>query len=213
MKFLKIEPKDFLNQYFYKQDFLNSNFLEFKNALQTYMQNLQKCQNHNEDTFVADALKPFFESLGYEVRTKHKIKGKSEIDLSLIVNSKVEVLIEAKRSNDADFFRPNNINCKALHEVILYYFKERELNTSIKHIILSDFYNFYIFESKEFERLFYQNKFFKELYKDFIAKDSTLKGNTQDFYSEAKNIIESSKYLDSVSLNTPPQSLKACLLI
>ncbi|HEB9434346.1 TPA: hypothetical protein RZK56_001580, partial [Campylobacter coli] len=54
--------------------------------------------------------------------------------------------------------------CKALHECILYYLRERKaLNSSLKHIIITDFYHFYIFKADLFEELFKINTLSKVL--------------------------------------------------
>ena len=112
------------------------------------------------------------------------------------------MLIEAKKHQSAEMFSAQNVNCKALHECIFYYFREREnkrlINTSIKFLIITDFYQFYIFKASEFDRLFYKNTHFKKLYKNFTDKNSLFKGNTEKFYNECKKILDSPEYLDSI---------------
>ncbi|RAX55618.1 hypothetical protein CCY97_03330 [Helicobacter sp. 10-6591] len=126
----------------------------------------------------------------------------SNIDLVLKNSDSIEVLIEAKKHQSAEMFSAQNVNCKALHECIFYYFREREnkrlINTSIKFLIITDFYQFYIFKASEFDRLFYKNTHFKKLYKNFTDKNSLFKGNTEKFYNECKKILDSPEYLDSI---------------
>lgn len=191
LEFVKIEVKDFINQYFYRYKILENEFEKFKESLINYIGTLEKHKNQNEDFLVANCLSPFFKSLNFETQIKSKMKGKSEIDLSIVKDSNIQILIEAKKPNDKDFFGYNNPNCKALHEAILYYFRIREENNfSIKYIILTDFYKFYIFEAKEFEKVFYRNKDFEMLYKSFKNQNSMFNGKTEEFYLEAKNILE-----------------------
>ncbi|HFJ2263185.1 TPA: Eco57I restriction-modification methylase domain-containing protein, partial [Campylobacter coli] len=91
-------------------------------------------------------------------------------------------------------------NCKALHECILYYLRERKaLNSSLKHIIITDFYRFYIFKADLFEELFNKNKYFKEAFENFESKNSLFKGNTDEFYKECEKLLSSEKYLDSIT--------------
>ena len=128
----------------------NTTLKAFQAALETYLSHLQTEQNQNEPAIVANVLAPFLQSLGLDVRAAHKQKGKSEIDLALLKNNNVEVIIEAKKpSNKEEMFSPENVNCRALHECILYYLRERDENlltpnTSLTYIIITDFYQFYI---------------------------------------------------------------------
>ena len=101
-------------------------------------------------------------------------------------------------------FSPENVNCRALHECILYYLRERDENlltpnTSLTYIIITDFYQFYIFKSSEFKRLF-ESRQIKSLYKNFTEKKGLFEKNpkNEDFYSELKKILSSVGFLDSV---------------
>ena len=191
LEFINIENKDFINQYFYRYKILENEFENFKNILINYIKDMNKRENENEDSLVANCLSPFFKKLNFETHVKYKMKGKSEIDLVILKDSDIQVIIEAKKPNDKDFFYAKNPNCKALHEAILYYFRIREeSNSSIKYIILTDFYKFYIFEAKEFENGFYKNKDFEKLYKSFTNKNSIFDGRTEEFYLEAKKILD-----------------------
>lgn len=191
LEFINIENKDFINQYFYRYKILENEFENFKNILISYIKDMNKWENKNEDSLVANCLSPFFKKLDFETHIKYKMKGKSEIDLAILKDSDIQVIIEAKKPNDKDFFYAENPNCKALHEAILYYFRIREeSNSSIKYIILTDFYKFYIFEAKEFENGFYKNKDFEKLYKSFTNKNSIFDGRTEEFYLEAKKILD-----------------------
>lgn len=105
----------------------------------------------------------------------------------------LEVLIEAKKPNSKEFITHAKPNSKALHEAILYYFRNREHSFSLKFIIITDFYKFYIFKASEFEELFYKNISFKKLFEEFQSPNSLFKGNTDEFYKEASKLIENSK--------------------
>ena len=72
-------------------------------------------------------------------------------------------------------------------------------NSSIKFIIITNFYDFYIFKAREFERLFATNKHFITLYANFTNPNSLFKGNTDEFYKETSKILNSPEYLKSIS--------------
>lgn len=134
--------------------------------------------------------------LNFKTHIKTKQKGKSEIDLSISkdeFSKDLEVLIEAKKPNSKEFITHTKVNSKALHETILYYFRNREYSFSLKFIIITDFYKFYIFKISEFEELFYKNPSFKKLFEEFCNPNSLFKGNTEEFYKEVAKLIENSK--------------------
>ena len=198
-RFNALSYKDFLNPFYAKAPILDNTYQNFLQSLESYRQNLLKNQNQNEDALVANALKPFLESLGFTTQVKAKQKGKSEIDLAITQNDTIEVIFEVKKPNSNDFFTPNNPNCKALHECILYYLRERKnANSSLKFVIITDCYRFYIFSAKDFEKLFHKNKEFQKLFENFQNPNSLLKGNTDEFYKEAKSLLDSLAYAQSL---------------
>lgn len=111
-------------------------------------------------------------------------------------------------------FSPENINCRALHECILYYLRERDENlltpnTSLTYIIITDFYQFYIFKSGEFRRLF-ESRQIKSLYKNFTEKKglfhTSKSTKNEDLYAELKKILSSVGFLDSVRDSSKPSN-------
>lgn len=188
LEFESLPLKDFLNA-FYKEyaDFQAENKQELKDKLESYKQNYEQNKNQNEPAIVANALAPLFESLGFQVKFAHKHKGNSEIDLALLKDSNVEILIEAKKpDNVAEMFKADKPNCKALHECILYYLREKEqLNFSIKYIIITNFLQFYILNARGFERHFCDHSKIKQAYQSF--KNKIL--NQDGFYAAISKIL------------------------
>lgn len=200
MKFEAIDEKEFLNPYYRKKPILEAELNEFIKALKDYKTSLENNLKNNEDSLVANALSKFFENLHFECEIKSIHKGNSGIDLALKKDKQIQVIIEAKLPHSKEFFSQSKPNCKALHECILYYLRERKaLNSSLKHIIITDFYRFYIFKADLFEELFNKNKYFKEAFENFESKNSLFKGNTDEFYKECEKLLSSEKYLDSIT--------------
>ncbi|EAH6859979.1 class I SAM-dependent DNA methyltransferase [Campylobacter coli] len=200
MKFEAIDEKEFLNPYYRKKPILEAELNEFTKALKDYKSSLENNLKNNEDSLVANALGKFFENLHFECEIKSIHKGNSGIDLALKKDRQIQVIVEAKLPHSKEFFSPSKPNCKALHECILYYLRERKaLNSSLKHIIITDFYRFYIFKADLFEELFNKNKYFKEAFENFESKNSLFKGNTDEFYKECEKLLSSEKYLDSIT--------------
>ena len=82
----------------------------------------------------------------------------------------VGVLIEVKRpSNKNEMITPDRPNTKAMHELLHYYMQERYIrnNTEIKHVIICNIYEWYIFDAVDFERFFFANQKLVKSYKDW----------------------------------------------
>lgn len=136
-------PKVFFNPFYYNKEIKADELLGFVKALKKYKLDLNEAQANNasEKHIVAQALKPFLESLNFKVKVEQNQEGaakNSAIDLAIFgyknENAKneaqIEVIFEAKDSvqNKGNF--PSLINnhtanasCKALYETILYYFR------------------------------------------------------------------------------------------
>jgi len=117
----------------------------------------------------------------------HSINTKGRADL-VIHNGKdsitsVGVIIETKRpGNKAEMPTKENLNTKAVHELVLYYLRERInlKNLEVKHLIATDLYEWYIFNAQDFEKIFAKNK---KLVKDFESfVEGRLSGTTTDFF-------------------------------
>lgn len=214
IKFLALN--NFFSPLYEKKPILQGEFEDFKRTFATYKANLNANAEQNEDALVANALAPFLQGLQFKTSIKAKQEGKSEVDLILLKNGEISVLVEAKKpKNSKEFFSPQNVNCKALAECILYYLRQRNAdggggfnyenlgskspNSSIKFIIITNFYDFYIFKAREFERLFATNKHFITLYANFTNPNSLFKGSTDEFYKETSKILNSPEYLKSIS--------------
>jgi adenine-specific DNA-methyltransferase len=92
--------------------------------------------------------------------------------------------------------KPDDINKRAFHEILLYYLRERvtEKNINVKHLIVSNVYEWYIFDEKIFERIFAQNRKLVKQFQDFeLSKKPTEIFYTEiaePFIAEIKNDIE-----------------------
>jgi adenine-specific DNA-methyltransferase len=143
----------------------------------------------------------FFKNTFY---TNNYINTKKKLDLAIYTennaNSDVAVIIEAKKpSNKAEFLRKDNLNKKALQELLLYYLRERleNNNNNIKHLIATNGYEWYLFKGEDFYKYFFKNKPLIKEYEDFRDgfKDTTL---NELFYDEIAK-----KYIAQVEKELP----------
>lgn len=137
----------------------------------------------------------------------HLVEQQARIDFVIRTggkNTSAAILFEAKRqANKSDMIRKDDPNRKALHELVLYYMRERKAgNTDIQHLIICTEYEIYIFEASVFERNFNRNTEFR---KSFEAWDTGKKSEstTDFFYREvaAPFIAESDNGLEATHLD------------
>jgi len=102
-------------------------------------------------------------------------------------SSNPAVLFEVKRPRDKgqtanEMMRPDKANVKALHELILYFLRERieHQNTDLKYLVVTDIHQWFVFDAADFERLFYKNRQLVKDYKDWCAGRKT--SSTTDFF-------------------------------
>ncbi len=192
MKLLLQPPKKTINKAFLKQRPLRSEMDLFKAELINLLDRIDPTET---EEFHKNLMSDFLKKAIYP---DNFINTKGRQDL-VIHNGKdnkttVGVIIEVKRPNNkGDWFTADKPNSKAIHELALYYLRERiECNNiDIKYVIATNINEWYVFEASYFEKLFYKNKQLVKNYEEWrdgkkVTKDTSL------FYNEiAKPYIES----------------------
>jgi len=187
-----LKPNKILNKAYFKQS-LNRVDIELfkKNLIRLFARiNDSESEEHNKN-IVSDFLKDTFYKTDYEINTA----GRKDLVIHLGKSSSepVAVIIEAKRPDDkAGMITNQKANAKSVHELIHYYLHERFIknNKEIRNLIITDIYQWYIFDSTEFERYFFNNKQFVKTYQDWHNGILPSK-NTDWFYQEiAKPFID-----------------------
>lgn len=180
----------------------------------TLIRLLERIDHEESEENVKGHLRDFLNDTWY--KDKHLISTKGRTDLVIheerSAQSKAAVLFEVKRpKNAADMISSNNLNAKALHELVLYYLRERveENNSDIKYLVITNIYEWYFFDAATFDRYFYQNKKLLKDYEDW--KNGRKAQNTTDFFYRdiAKPFIAgleqeiSAAYLDLRDFESP----------
>lgn len=95
----------------------------------------------------------------------------------------IAVILEFKSLKSTDMVTENNLNTKALQELVWYYMQERSDNHFIKHLVITNGLGWFVFSANDFETIFYKDKYFKKSFDDF--KNGLLSGTSTDhFYKE-----------------------------
>ena len=177
---------------------LNKAYLKVKpnrTQIETFKKNIislfDQINESESEEFHKNILSEFLKNTWYA--PDHYINTKGRADLVIHsgkdANTPVAVLFEAKKpSNKSDMPTTDNLNAKALHELILYYLRERITgnNISIKYLVITNIYEWFIFSSHDFEHLYGTNKKLLKEFTDF--EENRLGGTTTDFFY--KNIAE-----------------------
>ncbi len=183
---LKLEtkkPRKFISPLLSKKSITSDELNLFNVATDSYLSELetQRIAKQSEPNIVSNALKPYFEALTYNAQS-YSQKGQSGMDLALMLEHSPSVIIEAKVFDSPAMITRNDINKKALHEAVLYFMRERHSgNNTLYHIIITDFYNWFVFDAKDFEKLFWKNSSIKKIF-DSVKDPSVLGSRTEDFY-------------------------------
>lgn len=167
----------------HRQPIDKASFENFKIALSKLFRNIKDGQREETQK---EHLKMFLVESFYG---NYYAASEEDIDLVVKTGSSFKndsaLLIEAKSTiNRAEMITTNNLNGKALQELLYYYLHERELkgNINLKYMIVNNVYEFFIFDAHEFERKFYNNKVLLKKFHDF--KDGRLSGNKTGFFYE-----------------------------
>jgi adenine-specific DNA-methyltransferase len=171
---------------------LNKAFLKVKanrNEIEIFKKNLihliDAIDENESEEFHKNLVSDFLKNTYYG--STHFINTKGHTDLvihnSIHQKSTVGVVLEAKSpTNKTEMLKQNGINTKAFHELVLYYLRERitNKNLEIKHLLVTNIYEWYIFDANIFEKEFAQNKNLVKQFTDF--EEGRLSGKTTDFF-------------------------------
>ena len=177
---------------------INKAYLKVKpnrTQIETFKKNItnlfDQIKESESEEFHKNIISEFLKNTYYS--PTHYINTKSRYDL-VIHNgrdsgSKVGVIFETKNPrNNSEMPTPGNINSKAFHELILYYLRERisHKNLEVKHLVITNIFEWYIFNSNDFEKHFASDKYLVKQFTDF--EEGRLSGTNTDFFY--KNIAE-----------------------
>ena len=128
-----------------------------------------------------DLLKLTFYGQTYKVSPNGKID--CAIHLGNNIQDPVGVIFEVKMpGNVSEMITREDLNRKALQELLLYYLRERhsKKNIQLKQLVVTNVYEYFVFDAQEFERLFYSNRKLIKRFEEF--NEGTLTSEKTDFF-------------------------------
>ncbi|GAA6921752.1 hypothetical protein AOH277_05670 [Helicobacter pylori] len=182
IKFAHIPLKDFIKKY-NPQEPKKETIENFEKEINNLLENASK-QDYEESqkSKINEFLKNTY---GYE----YDIYGK--VDSAIYVDGKAWVLIEVKALNNKNEFpkdRENPIS-KAFCQMVFYFLDAIKNNNSLKHVIICNVHEFFLFDCKDLLNLFQNDKEIKKLHKNCASKEGT-DPKTKRFYSDLEEYLK-----------------------
>lgn len=160
-------------------------FDSFKNQLHILYEQISSINTEEKlKGDLMDFLKLTFYGQNYKVSPNGDID--CAIHLGNSTDNPVGVIFEVKKpTNASEMITRDDLNRKALQELLLYYLRERhsKKNIQLKQLIVTNINEFFVFDAQEFERLFYANKKLIKRFEEFSAGELTSE-KTVFFYKE-----------------------------
>ncbi|UOR69310.1 class I SAM-dependent DNA methyltransferase [Helicobacter pylori] len=182
IKFAHISLKDFIKKY-NLQEPKKETIENFEKEINSLLENA-KGQNYEESQ--KSKINKFLKNTyGYECDIYEKV------DSAIYVDGKVRVLIEVKALNNRNEFPKDRKNplSKAFCQMVLYFLEEIKGNNSLKHAIICNTHEFFLFDCRDFCALFQNDKKIKKLHKNCASKEGT-DPSTKRFYSDLEEYLK-----------------------
>ncbi|UOS20059.1 class I SAM-dependent DNA methyltransferase [Helicobacter pylori] len=182
IKFAHIPLKDFIKKH-NPQEPKKETIENFEKEINSLLENAKR---QDGEEFQKSKINKFLKNTyGYECEPYEKV------DSAIYVDGKAWVLIEVKALNNRNEFPKDRENplSKAFCQMVFYFLKEIENNNSLKHAIICNAHEFFLFDCKDFCTLFQNDKEITKLHKNCASKEGT-DHKTKRFYSDLEEYLK-----------------------
>ncbi len=179
--FTRIPLKDFIKKH-NPQEPKKETIENFEKEINSLLENAPR---QDDEEFQKNEINKFLKNTyGYNCNTRKKV------DSAIYVDGKVWVLIEVKALNNKIEFPKDRENplSKAFCQMVLYFLEEIEKNNSLKHTIICNAHEFFLFDCKDLLFLS-KDKRITKLYEDCTKKEGT-DPSTKRFYSDLEEYLK-----------------------
>lgn len=181
IKFARIPLKDFIKKY-NPQEPKKETIENFEKEINSLLENAKR---QDGEEFQKNEINSFLKNTyGYHCNTYEKV------DSAIYVDGKAWVLIEAKALNNRNEFpkdRENPIS-KAFCQMVFYFLNAIENNNSLKHAIICNAHEFFLFDCKDLLFL-KEDKRITKLHKNCASNEGT-DPKTKRFYSDLEEYLK-----------------------
>ncbi|WP_305869690.1 type IIG restriction enzyme/methyltransferase [Helicobacter pylori] len=148
---------------------------------------LENAPRQDDEEFQKNEINKFLKNAyGYDCNTYKKV------DSAIYVDKEAWVLIEVKALDNKTEFPKNRENplSKAFCQMVLYFLEEieKEKNNSLKHTIICNVHEFFLFDCKDLLFL-KEDKRIKKFYENYAKKEGT-DTSTKRFYSDLEEYLK-----------------------
>ncbi|WRD11277.1 class I SAM-dependent DNA methyltransferase [Helicobacter pylori] len=183
IRFAHISLKDFIKKH-NPQTPTKETIENFEKEINSLLENAPR---QDDEEFQKNEINKFFlKTYGYECNTRKKV------DSAIYVDGEVRVLIEVKALNKKTEFPKDRENplSKAFCQMVLYFLEEieKEKNNSLKHTIICNTHEFFLFDCKDLLFL-NEDKCIKKLYKNYAKKEGT-DSSKPKFYKDLEQYLQ-----------------------
>ncbi len=179
--FARISLKDFIKKH-NPQEPKKETIENFEKEINSLLENAPR---QDDEEFQKNEINKFLKNAyGYDCNTRKKV------DSTIYVDGKAWVLIEVKALNNKTEFPKDRENplSKAFCQMVLYFLKEIENNNSLKHAIICNAHEFFLFDCKDLLFLS-KDKRITKLHEDCTKKEGT-DPSTKRFYSDLEEYLK-----------------------
>ncbi|MCQ2844832.1 class I SAM-dependent DNA methyltransferase [Helicobacter pylori] len=180
ISFTRIPLKDFIKKY-NPQTPTTETIEKFEKEINSLLENAPR---QDDEEFQKNEINSFLKNTyGYRCNTNKKV------DSAIYVDEKVQVLIEVKALNKKTEFPKNRENplSKAFCQMVLYFLEEIK-NNSLKHTIICNAHEFFLFDCKDLLFL-NDDKRIKKFYKNYAQKEGT-DSSKPKFYEDLEQYLK-----------------------
>ncbi|MGL2661033.1 class I SAM-dependent DNA methyltransferase [Helicobacter pylori] len=183
MSFARILLKDFIKKYNPPTP-TKETIEKFEKEINSLLENAPR---QDDEEFQKNEINSFLKNTyGYRCNTNKKV------DSAIYVDEEVQVLIEVKALNKKTEFPKNRENplSKAFCQMVLYFLEEieKEKNNSLKHAIICNAHEFFLFDCKDLLFL-KEDKRITKLHEDCAKKEGT-DSSKPKFYKDLEQFLQ-----------------------
>ncbi len=181
IEFVRISLKDFIKKY-NPQEPKKETIENFEKEINSL---LEKAPRQDGEEFQKNEINSFLKNTyDYHCNTYEKV------DSAIYVDGKAWVLIEVKALNNKNEFPKNRENplSKAFCQMVFYFLDAIKNNNSIKHAIICNAHEFFLFDCKDLLFL-KEDKRITDFHKDCDQKEGT-DPSTKRFYSDLEEYLK-----------------------
>ncbi|WQW39353.1 class I SAM-dependent DNA methyltransferase [Helicobacter pylori] len=183
IRFAHISLKDFIKKH-NPQEPKKETIENFEKEINSLLENAPK---QDDEEFQKNEINKFLKNAyGYDCNTHKKV------DSAIYVDKEAWVLIEVKALDNKTEFPKNRENplSKAFCQMVLYFLEEieKEKNNSLKHAIICNAHEFFLFDCKDLLFL-KEDKRIKKFYKNYAKKEGT-DSSKPKFYKDLEQFLQ-----------------------